>query len=296
MFNLEDFTQLNTPRDLSKIFDTTEYAKWKAFRLSDNARYVALVAPRVLMRLPYGRDSTRAGDFNFEEGVNGTYHSDYLWANPAFALASRLTNAFAHFGWCAAIRGVEGGGIVDGLPVHTFMTDEGDLALKCPAEIAITDRREQELAALGFIPLVHCKGTDFACFFSAQTCAKAKTYNNDAANAQARASVQLPYVLAISRFIHYLKAMMRDKIGSFMTRSQCEQFLNRWISTYVTGDDNTTMATKARYPLKSGHIEVVETPNRTGTYQAVAFLLPNFQLEQLSVPLRVVMSLPQSVY
>jgi type VI secretion system protein ImpC len=295
LFNLDSFRDLSAPRDLWKIFDSTEYAKWRAFRQTEDARYVALVLPHMLMRLPYGAEGARVADFNFEEEVDGTDHSRYLWANAAYGLAARLTSAFATFGWSAAIRGVEGGGVVSGLPVHTFRTDDGDVAVKCPTEIPITDRREKELSDLGFIPLVHCKGTDFACFFSAQSCQKPSAYLNESANAAARASAQLPFVLAGSRFAHYLKAMMRDKIGSFMSRSQCEQFLNRWVSQYVTSDEDAPLGTRARYPLKSARIDVVEVPGKPGAYSAVAFLVPNFQLEQLPAPLRITTLLPQGL-
>src|SRR5437868_5262904 len=248
MFNMDSFTQIGNPRDIGKIFDTTEYAKWKSFRQSEDSRYVGLCLPHILMRLPYGRDTKPIDAFNYEEGVDGTDHSKYLWGNAAYALASKLTDAYAKFGWCAAIRGVEGGGLVEGLPAHTFNTDEGDVALKCPTEIAITDRREKELADQGFVPLVHCKGSDYAAFFSVQSCQKPKKYDKAAANANARLSAQLPYIMAMSRFAHYLKAMMRDKIGSFMTRSDCQRFLNQWISNYVCADDNATQTVKAQLP------------------------------------------------
>ena len=292
MFNLPSFTELGAPRDLSKVFDTTEYAKWKSFRQSDDARYVGLCVPHVLMRLPYGRDTKSVEAFNYEEGVDGTDHSKYLWGNAAYALGTRLTAAFANYGWCAAIRGVEGGGMVEGLPAHTFRTDEGDVALKCPTEIAITDRREKELADCGFIPLVHCKGTDYAAFFSAQSPQKAKLYDKDAANANARLSTQLPYILAVSRFAHYLKAMMRDKIGSFMSRSQCQTFLNNWIRNYTIGDDDAPAVIKAKNPLREARVEVVDIPGKPGAYRAVAFLRPHYQLDELSVSLRLVADLP----
>ena len=237
LLNMPSYTALDQPRDIGKIFDTTEYAKWKSFRESEDSRYVCLTCPRVLMRLPYGRDTKPVDGFDFEEGVDGTDHTKYLWGNAAYALASKLTQAFSLYGWCVAIRGVEGGGLVEGLPAHTFHTDEGDVALKCPTEIAITDRREKELSDQGLVPLVHCKGTDKAAFFAIQSCNKPKLYDSDSATANARISAQLPYMMATCRFAHYLKAMMRDKIGSFMSRDDCFAFLNRWISQYVTQDD-----------------------------------------------------------
>ncbi len=292
LFNLDSFTELGEPRDLAKTFQSVEYAKWKAFRESEDSRYVALAMPHILMRQPYGRDNVPVEAFDFEEKVDGTDHSQYLWGNAAYALGTRLTEAFAKHSWCAAIRGVEGGGLVEDLPVHTFKTDEGDVALKCPTEIAITDRREKELADLGFIPLVHCKNTDYAAFFSTQTANKAKLYDTDAANANARLSSQLQYVMATSRFAHYLKSMMRDKIGSFMTRANAEDFLNRWISNYVLLDDNASQDSKAKYPLREARIDVSEIPGKPGAYRAVSFLKPHFQLDELSVSLRLVAELP----
>jgi type VI secretion system protein ImpC len=294
LLNMESYTQLGEPRDIGKVFDSTEYAKWKSFRQSEDSRFVGLALPHILMRLPYGQETKPIDEFNYEEAVDGTDHSKYLWGNAAWALGARLTQAFAKYGWCAAIRGVEGGGLVEGLPAHTFKTDEGDVALKCPTEIAITDRREKELADQGLIPLVHCKGTDYAAFFSVQSANKPKVYDKDAANANARLSAQLPYILAVSRFAHYMKAMMRDKIGSFMSRGQCEDFLNKWIMQYVTLDDNAGPATKAQYPLREARVEVQEVPGKPGAYRAIAFLRPHFQLDELSVSLRLVAELPQS--
>ncbi|MGD0127508.1 MAG: type VI secretion system contractile sheath large subunit [Terriglobia bacterium] len=294
LMNMESFTQLDQPRDIAKIFDTTEFAKWKSFRQSDDSRYVGLCVPHVLMRLPYGRDTAPVDAFNYEEGVDGTDHTKYLWGNAAYAMGARLTNAFAQYGWCAAIRGVEGGGLVEGLPAHTFRTDEGDVALKCPTEIAITDRREKELADQGIIPLVHCKGTDKAAFFSVQSANKPKLYDSDAANANARLSAQLPYIMATCRFAHYLKAMMRDKIGSFTSRDEIQKFLNRWISQYITTDDSATQSVKAKYPLREARVDVEEVKGKPGVYRAVAYLRPHFQLDELTVSLRLVASLPQS--
>jgi type VI secretion system protein ImpC len=292
LLGLESFTDLPNPRDLAKKFETPDYAKWKSFRESEDSRYVGLTLPHVLMRLPYGPDTVPVENFNFKEDVDGTDHSKYLWGNAAYAMGARLTDAFAKYGWTAAIRGVEGGGRVDGLPTHTFRTDEGEIALKCPTEIAITDRREKELSDLGFIPLVHCKGTDFAAFFGAQSCQKAKKYDTDAANANARLSTQLQYLLAMSRFAHYLKSIMRDKIGSFMTRKDCEDFLNRWISKYVVSTEDAGQEIKAKFPLKEARVEVAEVAGKPGVYRAIAFLKPHFQLDELTVSLRLVAELP----
>jgi type VI secretion system protein ImpC len=294
LLNLSSYTQLGAPRDIGKIFDSTEYARWKGFRQTDDSRYVALTLPHILMRVPYGKDNKQIEAFDYEEGVDGSDHSKYLWGNAAYGLGARITNSFARHGWCAAIRGVEGGGLVDALPSHTFRTDEGDVALKCPTEVAITDRREKELADQGLVPLVHCKGTDYAAFFSVQTANRPKLYDKEAANANARLSAQLPYILAMSRFAHYLKAMMRDKIGSFMSRQDCEKFLNQWIMNYVCADDNASQAAKAKLPLREAAIQVSEIPGKPGAYRAVAFLKPHFQLDELSVSLRLVADLPAS--
>jgi type VI secretion system protein ImpC len=293
MLNMDSFAAIDAPRDMAKIFDSAEYAKWKSFRQSEDSRYVGLCLPHILMRLPYGKNGASVDGFNYEVGVDGSDHNKYLWGNAAWSLGARLTAAFAMYGWCAAIRGVEGGGLVEGLPTHTFTTDSGDVALKCPTESPITDRREKELADLGFVPLLHCKGTDYAAFFSVQSAQKPKLYDKDAANANARLSTQLPYILAISRFAHYMKVMMRDKIGSFMSRGECESFLNTWILQYVVGNDNVAAEVKARKPLRDAKVEVVDVPGKPGAYRAVAYLKPHFQLDELSVSLRLVADLPE---
>jgi type VI secretion system protein ImpC len=292
LFGFKSFSELGNPRDIGKIFQRTEYAKWRSFRNSEDSRYVNLVMPHTLMRLPYGKDNVPVEAFDYEEEVDGTDNSKYLWGNASYALGARLTEAFAKYHWCAAIRGVEGGGLVEGLPVHTFKTDEGDVALKCPTEIAITDRREKELSDQGFIPLVHCKDTDYAAFFSTQTTNKPKVFDSEVANANARLSSQLQYILAVSRFAHYLKSMMRDKIGSFMTRKKAEDFLNRWISNYVLLDDGAGQDAKASHPLREARIDVSEIPGKPGAYRAVAFLKPHYQLDELTVSLRLVSELP----
>ena len=292
MFNLENFTQLDQPRDLAKIFDTTEYAKWKSFRQSEDSRYVALTVPRILMRQPYGMNTVPVEAFNYEERVDGTDHSKYLWANAAWALGTKITQSFALYGWTETIRGVESGGLVEGLPVHNFRTEAGELVMKCPTEVQITDRREKELADLGFVPLVHQKGTDKAAFFSVQSAQKPKVYDAPAATANARISAQLPYIFAVSRFAHYLKAIMRDKIGGFASRDEVEHFLNSWISNYVVSNDSAGFAVKAQRPLREARVDVSEIPGKPGAYRAVAFLRPHFQLDELTMSLRLVAELP----
>ncbi len=294
MFGWDEFHQMTEVRDLAKIFQTPEYIKWRSFRESEDSRYVGLTMPRTLSRLPYGAETEPVETFNFQEEVDGKDHAKYLWQNACYSFGTRLTEAFALYGWTVAIRGVEGGGLVQGLPTHTFETDEGDVAVKCPTEIGITDRREKELSDLGFIPLVHCKNTDYAAFFAAQSCQKGKKYDTDEANANARLSTQLQYIFAVSRFAHYLKAMMRDKIGSFMSREECETFLNRWINNYVLESDVASQSAKAKNPLRRARVDVVEDKAKPGVYRAVAFLQPHFQLDELSVSLRLVANLPKS--
>jgi type VI secretion system protein ImpC len=293
LFGWETFSEMTEVRDISKIFDRTEYAKWRSFRESEDSRYVGLTLPHTLGREPYGAATKPTENFRFEEDIDGKDHKKYLWTNAAYSLGTRLTEAFAMYGWCVAIRGVEGGGMVDSLPTHTFQTDEGEVAMKCPTEVAITDRREKEFSDNGFIPLVHCKGTDYAAFFGMQSCNKAKKYDTDAANSNARLSTQLQYLFATSRFAHYLKAMMRDKIGSFMSREEAQSFLNRWIKNYVLDNDTATQKAKASRPLREARIDVAEVPGKPGVYKAVAFLRPHFQLDELSVSLRLVAELPQ---
>jgi type VI secretion system protein ImpC len=275
------------------IFQSAEYIKYRAFRDSEDSRYVGLTLPRVLARLPYGEETQPVEAFRFEEDVTGRDHSRYLWMNAAWAMAARITDAFAKYGWTAAIRGREGGGVVEGLPVHTFPTDDGDIAAKCPTEIAITDRREAELDKLGFIPLSYYKDTDFAVFMGARSCQKAKKYNTDEATANAEISTLLPYQLACARFAHYLKMICRDKIGSFMERKDVEDYLKTWIANYVLLDDKATQEQKAIRPLREAQVEVTENKARPGSYNAVFHLRPHFQLEELTMSLRLVSELPK---
>ncbi|MBP9063385.1 MAG: type VI secretion system contractile sheath large subunit [Aquabacterium sp.] len=294
LFGLEAFTDLGKPRDLAKVFDTVDYAKWKSFRESEDARYVGLTVPRFLGRLPYDpKEGITTEGFNFVENVDGTDHSKYLWVNTAYALGARLTAAFETYGWCAAIRGVEGGGLVEDLPTHTFKTDDGELALKCPTEVAITDRREKELSDLGFIPLVHCKNTDYAAFFGAQSAQKAKKYDSDAANANASLSAQLQYMFAVCRIAHYMKSMMRDKVGSFANTLDVERYLHNWLMQYVVDSQDASQEIRAQKPLREASVEVSEVPGRPGVYRAVAFVRPHYQLDELSVSLRLVAEMPQ---
>lgn len=292
LFDLGSFTELGVPRDLSKIFESEELIKWRSFRDSEDSRYVSLVLPHILMRLPYGPNTVPVEGVGFVEDTDGRDHAKYLWGNAAYALGERITSAFSHYSWTAAIRGVEGGGKVEGLPTHTFLTDEGDIALKCPTEVAITDRREKELSDLGLITLVHCKGTDYAAFFGGQTTNKPRKYNTNAANANAEISARLPYILNASRFAHYIKVIMRKKIGAFLTRGNIEAYLNTWIAQYILLDDNASQEVKASYPLRAAQINVTEVPGSPGAYKATVFIKPHFQLEELTTSIRLVADLP----
>jgi len=294
MFDMTSFTDLGVPRDLSKIFESAELTTWRSFRDSEDSRYVSMVLPRYAARLPYGAKTKPVDSFNFEEDVDGRDHSKYLWGNSCYQLGLRITDAFAKYNSTTAIRGVEGGGKVCGLTAHTFKTDDGDVVLKCPTEVTITDRREKELNDLGFISIVNSKGSDFAAFFGGQTTNKPRVYNLDTANANAALSSRLPYVLAASRFAHYLKVIMRDKIGSFQTKDSVESYLNTWLSQYVLLDANATQGEKARFPLAEGRVDVVEVPGRPGAYQATVFLRPHFQMEELTTSIRLVAELPAS--
>lgn len=315
LFGLTGFDKLDKPRDLKKVFESPELIGWREFREMEDARYVSLVLPRVLLRLPYGapekRNTVPCEGLNFEEHVGETDaapvldangdmvshpvpdNSNFLWGNPAYVLAERITNAFALYNWTAAIRGVEGGGLVEGLPVYTYTSEAGTTDLLCPTEVSITDRREKELNDLGFISLCHCKGSGKAAFFGGQTTNAPKKYFSEEANANAKISAMLPYMLAASRFAHYIKVIMREKIGSFLTRGNVETYLNSWISNYVLLDDNATQEVKAAYPLRAASVVVTEVPGEPGVYKATAFLKPHFQLEELTTSIRLVANLPK---
>jgi type VI secretion system protein ImpC len=300
MFGFESFTELSKPRDLEKIFDSSEYIKWRSFRDSEDARFVTLTMPRVLARLPYGEATKPIEAFNFEEGSvdqNGQQlpneHDNYCWMNAAYAMGATLTRSFAEYGWCTSIRGAEGGGKVEGLPSHVFTSDDGDLDQKCPTEIGITDRREAELSKLGFLPLCHYKHTDYAVFFGAQTTQKPKKFDDPDATANAEISARLPYIMATARIAHFLKVMARDKVGSFMEASDAEAWLNTWISNYVNSSPDASPDMKARYPLAEASVEVKEVPGEPGVYSAIARLRPWLQMEELTASLRLVAKIPK---
>ncbi len=302
LFGFGNWEELTKPRDLEKIFDTVEYTKWRSYRDSEDSRFVTLAMPRVLSRLPYGSGTKPVEEFNFEEvplDAKGkpkpVPHEHFAWMNAAYVLGARMTNAFSQYQWCTAIRGAEGGGKVEGLPAFIFRSDDGDLDLKCPTEIGITDRREAELSKCGFLPLCHYKNTDYSVFFGSQSTQKPKKYQGpDGADATANAAIsaRLPYMMATSRIAHYLKVMARDWIGRFMQPQDCEDALNKWIKNYVNSNAGATQEMKAKFPLRAAQIKVEEIPEKPGSYKAVAFLQPWLQLEELTTSLRMVARIP----
>jgi type VI secretion system protein ImpC len=294
LMNMETWQELGNPRDLTKIFQTPEYAAWRSLRESENAKYLALTMPRFLGRLPYGAKTQPVDEFDFEEDTEGADHSKYAWCNSAYAMGANITRAFKLYGWCARIRGAESGGMVEGLPCHTFPTDDGGVDMKCPTEIAITDRREAELGKNGLMPLSHWKNTDYAVFVGGQSLQKPQEYDDPDATANANLAARLPYLFATCRFAHYLKCIVRDKIGSFKERSDMEDWLNRWIAQFVTTDPNASDDAKSRYPLADAQVVVEEVAGNPGYYTSKFFLRPHFQLEGLTVSLRLVSKLPSA--
>lgn len=301
MFGFESFTELSKPRDLEKIFDSAEYTKWRSFRDSEDSRFVTLTMPRVLARLPYGSATKPVEAFNFEEASLDhtgrqleSEHDEYCWMNAAYAMGTTVTKSFAEYGWCTSIRGAEGGGKVEGLPSHVFISDDGDTDQKCPTEIGITDRREAELSKLGFLPLCHYKNTDYAVFFGAQTTQKPKKFDDPDASANAEISARLPYIMATSRIAHFLKVMARDKVGSFMEASDAEEWLNNWISGYVNATPGASAEMKARFPLAEASVQVKEVPGQPGVFSAVAWMRPWLQMEELTASLRLVANIPKA--
>ncbi len=293
LMGMGSWQELANPRDLTKIYSTPDYAAWRSLRSAEDARYVGLAMPRFLARLPYGAKTSPVEEFSFEEETAGGEHGAYTWANSAYAMAVNINRSFKMYGWCSRIRGIESGGAVEGLPTHTFPTDEGGVAMKCPTEIAISDRREAELAKNGFMPLVHRKNSDFAAFIGAQSLQKPDEYDDPDATANANLSARLPYLFACCRFAHYLKCIVRDKVGSFKERDDMQRWLNKWIMNYVDGDPaNSSEEVKARKPLAAAEVTVEEIPGNPGYYSSKIFLRPHYQLEGLTVSLRLVSKLP----
>ncbi|WP_066477524.1 MULTISPECIES: type VI secretion system contractile sheath large subunit [unclassified Sphingomonas] len=301
LFGMDSFTELSNPMDMKQLFETADYMKWNSFRNTEDSRFVTLTMPKVLARLPYGKDTKPVEAFAYEEAPKDDAgnpkamdHDDYCWMNAAYALAARMTAAHAEYGWTTAIRGAEGGGKVTNLPTHVFQSDDGDLDAKCPTEIGITDRREKELSDLGFLPLCHYKNTDYSVFFGAQTTQRPKKYDRPEATANAAISARLPYIMATSRFAHYLKVMARDKIGSFMEAKDTETWLNRWISNYVNATEGAGQESRAKYPLREARVEVREVEGAPGSYTAVAHLRPWLQFEELTTSMRLVARIPKA--
>jgi type VI secretion system protein ImpC len=293
VMQMDSWQELANPRDLTKIFQTPEYASWRSLRESDDSRYVGLAMPRFLSRLPYGAKTDPVEEFDFEEDTEGAQHDKYTWSNSAFAMAVNINRAFKMYGWTTRIRGVESGGAVESLPTHTFPTDDGGVDMKCPTEIAISDRREAELAKNGFMPLLHRKNSDFAAFIGAQSLQKPFEYDDPDATANANLAARLPYLFASCRFAHYLKCIVRDKIGSFKEREDMEKWLNKWIQKYVEPNPATASEEdKARKPLAAAEVVVSEVEGNPGYYTSKFFLRPHYQLEGLTVSLRLVSKLP----
>ncbi|SAL03746.1 EvpB family type VI secretion protein [Caballeronia calidae] len=290
---MESWQELANPRDLTKIFQTPEHAAWRSLRDSEDSRYIGLAMPRFLARAPYGAKTDPVEAFDFEEDTAGANSTKYAWANASYAMAANITRSFKMSGWCSRIRGVESGGAVEGLPVHAFPTDDGGIDMKCPTEIAISDRREAELARNGFMPLVHKKNSDFAAFIGAQSLHKPAEYEDPDATANANLAARLPYLFACCRFAHYLKCIVRDKLGSFRERDDMERWLQNWILQYVDGDPtHSSDDTKARKPLADAQVIVEEVAGNPGYYTSKFFLRPHYQLEGLTVSLRLVSKLP----
>ena len=295
LFQMETWQELSNPRDLTKIFQTPEYAGWRSLRESEDARYIGLAMPRFLARVPYGAKSNPVEEFDFEEETGAGDHNKYTWANSAYAMATNINRSFKTYGWCSSIRGVESGGAVEGLPTHTFPSDDGGVDMKCPTEIAISDRREAELAKNGFMPLVHRKNSDFACFIGAQSLHKPAEYDDPDASANANLGARLPYLFAVSRFAHFLKCMVRDKVGSFKSAEAMQRDLQDWILQYVDGDPaNSSEQVKAERPLAAAEVIVEEVEGNPGYYSSRFMLRPHYQLEGMSVSLRLVSKLPSA--
>jgi type VI secretion system protein ImpC len=292
LMQMDSWQELANPRDLTKIFTTPEYAAWRSLRESEDSKYIGLAMPRFLSRMPYGSKTNPVEAFNFEEDTGSADHGKYTWANAAYAMATNINRSFKEYGWCTRIRGIESGGAVQNLPTHSFPTDDGGVDMKCPTEIAITDRREAELAKNGMMPLSSWKNTDFAVFVGAQSLNKPQEYDNPDATANANLASRLPYMFATCRFAHYLKCIVRDKIGSYKSREEMSTWLNNWIMKFVNNDPNATDETKAKFPLSEARIDVEEVEGNPGYYSAKVFLKPHYQLEGLTVSLRLTTKLP----
>ncbi|SIR54880.1 type VI secretion system contractile sheath large subunit [Pseudacidovorax sp. RU35E] len=295
LMQMGSWQELANPRDLTKIFSTPEYAGWRTLRESDDSRYLGLCMPRFLARTPYGANSNPVEEFDFEEDTAGADHNKYAWANAAYAMATNINRSYKEYGWGSRIRGIESGGAVENLPLHTFPSDDGGVDQKCPTEIAISDRREAELSKAGLLSMIHRKNSDFAAFIGAQSLHKPAEYDDPDASANANLAARLPYLFACNRFAHYLKCIVRDKIGGFREKDDMQRWLNNWITNYVDGDPaNSSESTKARKPLAAAEVIVEEVEGNPGYYTSKFFLRPHYQLEGLTVSLRLVSKLPSA--
>ncbi len=292
LFGMDSFLELSNPVDMKALFHTGDFLKWNSLRASDDAKYISLAMPRVLQRQGYHKEGLETEEFEYTETIVGDTHEHYLWGNAAYAVGARITKAFNEHSWCAAIRGVEGGGLIEDLPVHMYTNETGQRVIKCPSELPITDRREKELSDLGFISLCYKKQSNMCVVFDTPTLSLVKDYEDPATRSNAFVAVQLQYLLAASRFAHYLKVIMRDKIGSFATLENVSTFLNAWIQRYILLDDNAPQDIKAKFPLREGRVDVYEIPGKPGSYKAICFLRPHFQLNELTISIRLVASLP----
>ncbi len=293
LFQMDSWGELANPRDLTKIFQTPEYAAWRSLRESEDSKYIGLAMPRFLGRLPYGSKTDPVEAFAFEEDTDGADSSKYGWVNAAYGMAVNINRSFKEYGWCSRIRGIESGGAVENLPSHTFPTDDGGVDQKCPTEIAISDRREAELARNGMMPLIHRKNSDLAAFIGAQSLHKPAEYDDDDATANANLAARLPYLFATCRFAHYLKCIVRDKVGSYKSRDDMQAWLQQWVNQYVDlNSDTSPEEVKARQPLAAAEVVVDEVEGNPGYYSSKFFLRPHYQLEGLSVSLRLVSKLP----
>jgi type VI secretion system protein ImpC len=278
-FGVDDFQKLPQLKDLKSIFEGPQYTKWQSFRESEDARYVALALPRFLLRLPYGPDTQPVKAFNYEESVRAS-HEHYLWGNAAFTFASRLTDSFAKYRWCANIIGPMGGGAVEDLPLHQYEA-MGAVQTKIPTEVLISERREFELAEEGFIGLTMRKGSDNAAFFSANSVQKPKFFGISKEGKQAelnyKLGLQLPYMFVINRLAHYLKVIQRENIGTWKERTDLDRELNEWIRQYVADQENPSASVRSRRPLRQAQVTVDDVEGEPGWYRVGLKVRPHFK-------------------
>ncbi|MBI3871717.1 MAG: type VI secretion system contractile sheath large subunit [candidate division Zixibacteria bacterium] len=294
-FGEDSWLKFPNLKDLKSIMEGPRYTKWRGFRESEDARYVGLTAPRFLLRLPYSKTDNPVKSFDYNETVTDK-HSSYLWGNTAFTFATRLTDSFAKWRWCPNIIGPKGGGAVENLPIHTFEA-MGEVQAKIPTEILITERREFELAEEGFIGLTMRKDSDNACFFSANSAQKPKTFGISAEGKDAelnyKLGTQLPYMFIVSRLAHYLKVIQRENLGSWKERSDLERELNDWIRQYVVDMDNPKPGVRSRKPLRKAQVTVEDVEGNPGWYKVDLKVRPHFKYMGSDITLSLVGKLDQ---